>query len=106
MAKKGRQSRSTRGRAGPPPRPRTRGPQQRARSRLVRSASVVLSLAALVVSVALWQSGRGTGSVAEPPALPVARASTLGRLSPPPYPGPLGPEDVPVPSGPPLAVAG
>jgi len=57
-----------------------------------------------VVSVALWQSGRGTGGV--PAGLPVARASTLGRLSPPPDPGPLGPEDVPVPSGPPLAVTG
>jgi len=91
-----------------PPAPvRRKGPDRRraTRSRAVRTGVVLLSVALATLGLLLWQSAKGSGHAASPPSLPLAFSSSLGSLSAPPDPGPLGPEGVPIPSARPLARA-
>ena len=69
-----------------------------------RSAAAV-SLVAAALAVALYSSGVGSGGTNPLANLPLAPVSTLGRLSASPAPGPIGPEDVPIPAAPQLAQA-
>jgi hypothetical protein len=74
-------------------------------SRVVPATAVVLSVAVAAGGLLLWQSARGSGRAGSPVSLPLAPVSSLGALSRPPDPGPLGPEGVPIPAAAPLASA-
>lgn len=84
---------------------RMRAEEARRRRRLWLAgavAAVVVIGAAIGITFALTAGGPTTSSGSAPkPKL--AALSTLGTLHPAPAPGPLGPEGVPVPAGPPLA---
>jgi hypothetical protein len=94
-------SRVGRSRTPPPVRRKSSGP----RSRGVRAAAAILAVATVAVGLVLWQSARGSGRAAPLTSLPLAPISSLRALSPPPDPGPLGPEGVPIPAARPLAGA-
>ena len=85
-----------------PPRPNGRAAHPRSRSRAFRTALVALSVAAVAAGLLLWQSAKGSGRAAPLRSLPLASASSLRALSPPPGPGALGPEGVPIPAAPAL----
>jgi hypothetical protein len=77
---------------------------QMMRSRIIGPAIVAVAVVAITLAVVAGKSSGGShGSSVS--SLPLAPASTLGRLAPPPNPGRLGSEAVPVPPGPPLAPA-
>jgi hypothetical protein len=63
----------------------------------VAGAAVIVIAAVVGITLAV------TGGSNTTPKLSLAPLSTLGTLKPAPAPGPLGPEGVPVPSGPALA---
>jgi hypothetical protein len=75
------------------------------RGKGVRAAAAVLSVAAVAFGLAFWQSARGSGRAASSVSLPLASISSPRALSPPPDPGRLGPEGVPIPAAPLLARA-
>jgi hypothetical protein len=77
----------------------------RHRSKGFRAAAAVLSVAAVAFGLVFWQSARGSGRGASPVSLPLAPISSPRALSPPPDPGRLGPEGVPIPAAPLLARA-
>jgi hypothetical protein len=60
------------------------------------------SLIAFVVALCLTGASGGIAAEAAPEPLPLKPISVLGHLEPPPYPGHLGPELVPIPEGVPL----
>jgi hypothetical protein len=88
----------------PPPVPRRRNTPP-PRSRLIRAAAAAVVLVALAVGMLLLRSDRGSGRTTSPPSLQLAPLASLGRLRPPPDPGSLGPERVPIPVAPLLAPA-
>jgi hypothetical protein len=63
-------------------------------------AIAVLAAAGVGIALALGQGGSATTSGSQPT---LASLRTLGKLTPPPRPGPLGPEGVPIPHAVPLA---
>jgi len=73
--------------------------------RITRRSAIGVTLAAVAVALTLYASGVGSGGTNPLAKLPLAPLSTLGRLSVAPAPGPLGPEDVPIPNAPSLAPA-
>jgi hypothetical protein len=83
------------------PYPRSRA-RPRTRRRAVRIAGVAVIIAAVALGLVLWHTAKGSGLEA-PSSLPLAPLSSLGVLSPPPDPGPLGPEGVPIPAAPAIA---
>jgi hypothetical protein len=66
---------------------------------------VALTVAAVAFGFLLWQSEKGSGRADPLRSLRLAPASSVRALSPPPGPGPLGPEGVPIPTAPALARA-
>jgi hypothetical protein len=93
-------SRGNHCRAPAPPYPRRRAARPRTSLRAVRIAAAALSIAAVALGLVLWQTAKGSGPIAP---LPLAPLASLPALSPPPDPGPLGPEGVPIPAAPALA---
>jgi len=73
------------------------------RSGRVPVAATVLVVAGLALGLVAWKSSGGNGHASPQRALPLAPISSVGALSPAPDPGPLGPEQVPIPAAPPLA---
>jgi hypothetical protein len=88
-----------------PPRPKGGAALPRTRSRVFRTALVALSVAAVAAPLLLWQSAKGSGRATPVRSLSLASAASTRALSPPPDPGPLGPEGVPIPAAPALARA-
>jgi hypothetical protein len=96
-------SRGNHRRAPAPPYPRSRAARPRKRRRAVRTGAVAVAIAAVALALVLWQSAKGSGPAPPLSSLPLAPLASLRALSPPPDPGTLGPEGVPIPAAPPLA---
>jgi hypothetical protein len=76
---------------------------QEARRRRRRLWLAVTGAAVVVIAAAVGITLAVTGGGSSGSGLSLAPLSTLGSLSPAPAAGPLGPEGVPIPAGPPLA---
>jgi hypothetical protein len=75
---------------------------------LAGAGVVAVAAVAAAVVIALTSGGGPTASQPPPgggttPKLALGSLAALGELKPPPPPGPLGPEQVPIPAGPQLA---
>jgi hypothetical protein len=88
----------------PAPVPRKRGTPP-PRSRLIRAVVAAVVIGVLAAGMVLLRSDRGSGRTTSQPSVPLAPLASLGVLRPPPAPGPLGPEHVPIPAAPVLAPA-
>jgi hypothetical protein len=80
--------------------------RKRRRLWLAGAGAAVIVIAAVVGITLALTSGSPKATPAggaATPKLQLAALSTLGTLKPAPAPGPLGPEGVPIPAGPPLA---
>ena len=72
--------------------------------RPAHGAARALCIAAVGLGIVFWQRGEAAGGGVLSPPRPASQAR--GRLVPPPLPGPLGPEGVPIPAAPALAGPG
>ncbi len=77
--------------------------RRRRRFWLIGAGAAVVVIAAVVGITLAVSGGSPKAAGVAAPKLNLAPLSTLGTLKPAPSPGPLGPEGVPVPAGPPLA---